>query len=67
MKRLQIDLSEAAMARLEWLKEQTDAMSLTEVVRKSLKLREAIIKLKMEGKELLVEDTTTGQRERLIV
>lgn len=67
MKRLQIDLTETAMARLEWLKEQTDAMSLTEVVRKSLKLREAIIKLKMEGKVLLVEDTTTGQRERLIV
>jgi len=67
LKRVQIDLTETAFARLERLREVTDSMSLTEVIRDSLELREAVVKLVQEGKEIFAEDPKTKQRDRLIL
>jgi hypothetical protein len=67
LKRLQIDLSEKAFARLEWLREETDAMSFTEVIRDALELREAVVKLMHEGKDIIAEDIETKERERLLL
>jgi len=67
LKRLQIDLSEKAFARLEWLREETDATSFTEVVRDALELREAVIKLMQEGKDIIAEDRETKERHRLLL
>jgi Ribbon-helix-helix protein, copG family len=67
LRRLQIDLSEKAYARLEWLREETDAMSLTEVIREALLLREAVVRLRQEGKDIFAEDRRTKDRERLIL
>jgi hypothetical protein len=67
LRRVQLDLSERAFARLEWLKEETDAQSFTEVIRDALELREAVVKLAQEGKNVFAEDPETKLRYRLLL
>jgi metal-responsive CopG/Arc/MetJ family transcriptional regulator len=66
LKRVQIDMSEKALQRLEWIMEETDSMSLSEVIRDSLELREVLIKLRKEGKRVFAEDEKTGERAILL-
>jgi predicted CopG family antitoxin len=67
LKRIQIDMSERAFSRLEWLKDATDSQSFTEVIRDALELREAVVRLAQEGKSIMAEDPITKNRAILIV
>jgi hypothetical protein len=66
-KRVQIDMSERAFARLEWLREATDSMTIAEVIRDAIEFREAVVRLANEGKEIFVEDGQTGKRIYLLL
>jgi hypothetical protein len=67
LRRVQIDMSEKAFARLEWLKEATDASSFTDVIRDALETREAVVKIAQEGKNIFTEDPETKERGLLIM
>jgi hypothetical protein len=66
LKRIQIDMSERAFSRLEWLKDATDSSTFTEVIRDALELREAVVRMAQEGKSIVVEDPITKDRAVLI-
>ena len=55
-KRIEIALTDAAAKRLDWLKENTQAKNLTEVVKDALELKEAVTKLQLAGETVLVRD-----------
>lgn len=61
MRRIQLDLSVAAAARLDALKERTEAASYAEVVKNALRLYEWAIEVGGEKARLVVtrEDGTT--------
>lgn len=66
LKRVQIDMTEKAVARLEWLLEETDSMSIAEVIRDAVELREAIVLLRKAGKKIIAEDEKTGEKSVLV-
>jgi Ribbon-helix-helix protein, copG family len=55
-RRVQLDLPERSIKRLEALKERTEATSYAEVLREALTLYERIIEQYDDGKRLLVRD-----------
>jgi hypothetical protein len=67
LKRIQIDMSERAFARLEWLKDATDSQSFTEVIRDALELRAAVVRMAQEGKSIVAEDPVTKDRAMIIL
>jgi predicted CopG family antitoxin len=67
LKRIQIDMSERAFSRLEWLKDATDSQSFTEVIRDALELREAVVRMAQEGKSIMAEDPVTKDRAIIII
>jgi hypothetical protein len=67
LKRIQIDMSERAFSRLEWLKNATDSQSFTEVIRDALELREAVVRMAQEGKSIMAEDPITKDRAIIII
>jgi hypothetical protein len=66
-KRIHIEVSDKALSRLEWLREETDAMSIAEVIRDAIELREMIVKLANEGHTLYAENQETGEKTRLLL
>jgi hypothetical protein len=54
--RLNLLLPKGAMDRLEALKEKTEASSNVEVIKNALRLYEALINDKEDGKEILIRD-----------
>ena len=52
--RIQFDLSSKAMARLEAIKSQTEAVSYAEVVKNAIRLYEALIRAEQEGNTFYV-------------
>jgi hypothetical protein len=64
-KRVQIDMSEKAFARLERLREATDATTFAEVMRQSLETREVIVDLMTQGYEIFAEDKS-GNKIRIM-
>jgi Ribbon-helix-helix protein, copG family len=66
-KRVQIDMSEKALARLEWLREATDSTTIAEVIRDAIEFREAAVRLAAEGQKIYAEDEKTGKRTYLLL
>ena len=66
LKRVQLDMPERVLERLLTLVDDTESMSLAEFIRDSLELREKLIRVRKEGKEIYAIDTKTGERERLL-
>ena len=62
-KRIEIALTDAVAKRLDWLKENTQAKNLTEVVKDALELKEAVTKLQLAGETVLVRDASGLLRE----
>jgi hypothetical protein len=54
-KRIQIDLQDKSLERLEKLKELTESTSYAEVFKNSLRLYEFIIELEQSGKKLVIK------------
>ena len=67
LRRVQIDMSEKAFARLEWLRDETDAASISEVIRDALELREAIVRLANEGNKIIAENPRDGTKVHIIL
>lgn len=55
-KRVEITMTDPIAARLEWLKVQTRAASLTDVIKDALELKEAVVKLQLAGTTILARD-----------
>ena len=55
LKRVQLDLPERSMARLQELRSKTEATSYAEVVKNALRLYEAIVQETEAGKKFLVQ------------
>ena len=66
LKRVQIDMTEKSLARLDWLREATDSMSIAEVIRDAVELRETIVRLRLAGKKIIAEDEMTGEKSILV-
>ena len=66
VRKVVMDVSMAGWQRLEWLRMKTDASDITEVISDALELREAVVKLMIEGKRILVHDPATGKQYELI-
>lgn len=62
--RLNLDLSEATKSMMVALKDRTDAASLTEVVRRSISLYDAITAHSADGGKVIFEDCS-GQKTTL--
>jgi len=58
-RRLNLVIPERAMERLEWLRNQTDAASHTEVIRQALFVYEQLVERASEGSKLM-EKTAGG-------
>lgn len=56
LKRVQIDMPEAAYKRLEQLRDATEAASIAEVIRHAIELREAVVGLTRDGYEIIAEN-----------
>jgi predicted CopG family antitoxin len=65
LRRVQIDMPDAAYDRLEQLKEATEAASIAEVIRHAIELREAVVRLTNEGYEIIAEDEKSGKKKSL--
>ena len=52
-KRVQIDMPDSAFARLERLRDATEAASIAEVIRAAIELREAVVNLRGQGYEII--------------
>lgn len=65
-KRIQIDLPEKAMERLEDLKTKTEAISYAQVIRNALRLYEAIIVEAEAGGSFLVR-TANGDVKEFVI
>jgi Arc/MetJ-type ribon-helix-helix transcriptional regulator len=67
-KRIQLDLSDSSVARLDALKEQTEATSYAEVVRNALRLYEWAIEAGGERARMVVQrDDGTTEIVRLFL
>lgn len=65
-KRVQFDLPEKSMARLQELKSKTEAASYAEVVKNALRLYEALIQETQAGNKFLVCDSAGSTKEYVI-
>lgn len=63
VKRIQLDLPERALCRLQELKSKTEAASYAEVVRNALRLYEALITESESGGSFCVKDADGRLRE----
>lgn len=66
VKRVQLDLPEKSMARLQDLKSKTEAVSYAEVVKNALRLYENVVAEAEAGGEFLVRRSNGELREYLI-
>ena len=66
VKRVQLDLPEKAWARLQQLKERTEAASLAEVIKNSLRLYEAFYEEEEAGNSFMVK-TPSGELKQILV
>jgi len=66
VKRVQLDLSEKALGRLQDLKEKTEASSYAEVVKNALRLYEAILAEFEAGNSFMVK-TPSGEMKKYVI
>ena len=62
-----LQISKTARGRLERLRDETDADSLSEVVRRSLAVYDALVKQVLEGGEVIVRDKEGNERPVLVI
>jgi hypothetical protein len=65
-KRVQLDLPERSMQRLQALKMKTEASSYAEVIKNALRLYDAIIAEAEAGSSFIVKDTAGHSKEFVI-
>lgn len=65
VKRVQIDMHEQGYARLCRLKEMTESLSHSEVIRDSLSQREDIVRLVQDGWKICAERTIGEKTEKV--
>lgn len=65
-KRVQFELPERSLSRLQELKEKTESASYTEVVKNALRLYEAVISETEMGHSFLVKDKEGNLKEYVI-
>lgn len=66
VKRVQLDLPEKAMGRLQDLKEKTEAASYAEVIKNALRLYEAVIEETEAGNSFMVRDQSGTMKEYVL-
>jgi Arc/MetJ-type ribon-helix-helix transcriptional regulator len=66
LRRVQFDMPEQAVARLQVLKSKTEATSYSEVVKNALRLYEAIIQESEAGNSFLVRTPDGCEKQYLI-
>lgn len=66
LKRVQFDLPEKSMARLQELKVKTDASSYAEVVKNALRLYEAVISEAQAGNKFMIKDSSGSFKEYVV-
>lgn len=66
MKRIQMDLPERSLARLQALKELTEAASYAEVMKNALRLYDALIKEAEQGNTFQVR-TSSGEIKEYVL
>lgn len=66
MKRVQIDLPERSMSRLQELRAKTEATSYAEVVKNALRLYEAVVEETEQGSRFYVRKPDGEAREYVI-
>jgi len=66
VKRVQLDMAENAISRLDALKEKTEATSYAEVIKNALRLYEVIIAEKQAGNAFMARDAS-GQLKQIIL
>lgn len=66
LRKVQIDLSPKQITRLKWLVEQTDSLTMSEVVRDSIDFFAVLTLLTGQGKSINAIDPLTGEVEVLI-
>lgn len=64
--RVQLDLPEKSLARLQELKSKTEATSYTEVIKNALRLYEAVIAEAEAGNKFLVQEPTGTIKEYVV-
>ncbi len=65
--RLNLDMSPATRERLEALRNDTDADTFAEVIRKSLAVYDALFRAQEEGAVVLVQQDGRPDRELLVI
>lgn len=66
LKRVQLDMPEKSMARLQALKIKTEASSYAEVVKNALRLYEATIEEAEQGNKLVLVSKDGSTREYIV-
>lgn len=66
IKRVQLDMGERSLARLQALKTQTEASSYAEVVKNSLRLYEAVVQEAAQGGTFCIK-TKSGETKEFLV
>lgn len=66
LKRIQFDLPEKSLARLQELKAKTEAASYAEVVKNALRLYEALIEEAESGNTFLVRSADGSTRQYVV-
>lgn len=66
LKRVQFDLPEKSMQRLQALKNKTESVSYAEVVKNALRLYEAVIEQAEAGNTFFLKDKEGNEREYAI-
>lgn len=66
VKRVQLDLQDKSMARLQELKSKTEASSYAEVVKNALRLYEAVVAEAEAGNSFLVRAPSGETREYVV-
>jgi len=66
IKRVQLDLPEKALARLQDLKVKTEASSYAEVIKNALRLYEAVIAEAEQGNSFLVRERSGATKEYVV-
>lgn len=65
-KRVQLDLQEKALSRLQDLKVKTEAGSYAEVIKNALRLYEAVIDEAERGNSFMVKDKSGALKEYVV-
>jgi metal-responsive CopG/Arc/MetJ family transcriptional regulator len=66
VKRVQLDLPEKSMQRLQDLKEKTESSSYAEVIKNALRLYDAVIEEVESGNTFLVKDSSGLLKEYVV-